>query len=67
MPPVVPMVGGRYRPDDTERSTTMQKRTPYGRTSWRKWLAIYAIAGAIVYVIVYVVFFAHSGGGVGPY
>jgi len=36
-------------------------------TSWKKWLAIYAIAGAIVYVIVYVVFFAHSGGGVGPY
>jgi len=45
----------------------MQKRTPYGRTSWKKWLAIYAIASAIVYVIVYVVFFAHSGGGVGPY
>jgi t-SNARE complex subunit (syntaxin) len=45
----------------------MQKRTGYGRASWKKWLAIYAIAGAIVYVIVYVVFFAHSGGGVGPY
>jgi len=45
----------------------MQKRTGYSRTSWKKWLAIYAIAGAIVYVIVHVVFFAHSGGGVGPY
>jgi hypothetical protein len=41
----------------------MQKRTGYGRTSWKKWLAIYAIAGAIVYVV----FFAHSGGGIGPY
>ena len=29
----------------------MQKRTGYGRTSWKKWLAIYAIAGAILYVI----------------
>jgi hypothetical protein len=60
------MVGGRLRSDDTG-GTTMQKRSGYGRTSWKKWLAIYAIAGAIVYVIVYVVFFAHSGGGVGPY
>ena len=51
----------------TQEVYEMQKRTEYGRTSWKKWLAIYAIAGAIVYVIVYVVFFAHSGGGVGPY
>jgi t-SNARE complex subunit (syntaxin) len=61
------MVGGKDRPDEHRRCMTMQKRTGYGRTSWKKWLAIYAIAGAIVYVIVYVVFFAHSGGGVGPY
>jgi hypothetical protein len=60
------MVGGRHRPM-TQEVYEMQKRTGYGRTSWKKWLAIYAIAGAILYVIVYAVFFAHSGGGVGPY
>jgi len=37
----------------------------YGRWSWKKWVAIYAIAAAIVYAIVYLLFFAHSGGGGG--
>jgi hypothetical protein len=42
------------------------KKTGYGR-SWKKWLAIYVGAGAVVYLIVYLVFFAHvfSGGGGG--
>lgn len=43
----------------------MQNSTRYGRWSWKKWVAIYAIAGAIVYLIVYLLFFAHSGGGGG--
>jgi hypothetical protein len=42
-----------------------QKSTGYGRGSWKKWLAIYLVAGAIVYLIVYLLFFAHSGGGGG--
>ena len=46
----------------------MQKSTGYSRRTWKKWLAIYAIAGAIVYLIVYLLFFAHGGGaGGGPY
>ena len=46
----------------------MRKSTGYSRRSWKKWLAIYAIAGAIVSLIVYLLFFAHSGGlGGGPY
>jgi hypothetical protein len=42
-----------------------QKSTGYGRRSWKKWLAIYLVAGAIAYLIVYLLFFAHSGGGGG--
>jgi hypothetical protein len=38
------------------------KDTGYGR-NWKKWLAIYAVAGVVVYLIVYLVFFASSGGG----
>jgi hypothetical protein len=34
----------------------------YGR-NWKKWLAIYAIAGLLVYLIVYLAFFYNSGGG----
>ena len=29
--------------------------------SWKKWLAIYAVAGVVVYLIVYVAFFAGGG------
>ena len=43
----------------------MQNSTRYGRSSWKKWVAIYAIAGAIVYLIVYLLFFGHGGGGGG--
>lgn len=42
-----------------------QKSTGYGRRTWKKWLAIYLVAGAIAYLIVYLLFFAHSGGGGG--
>ena len=52
----------------TQEVATMQKSTGYSRRTWKKWLAIYAIAGAIVYLIVYLLLFAHGGGaGGGPY
>jgi hypothetical protein len=38
------------------------KRTGYGR-NWKKWLAIYAVAGVVVYLIVYLAFFYNGGGG----
>ena len=37
------------------------RKTGYGRR-WKKWLAIYAVAG-VVYLIVYLAFFYHAGGG----
>jgi hypothetical protein len=40
------------------------KKTGYGRR-WKKWPAIYAVAGVVVYLIVYLVFFYHAGGGAG--
>jgi hypothetical protein len=40
------------------------KDTGYGR-NWKKWLAIYAVAGVVVYLIVYLVFFSGGGGGAG--
>ena len=36
----------------------------YGR-KWKKWLAIYAVAGVVVYLIVYVAFFTDGGGAGG--
>ena len=41
-----------------------QDRSGYGG-KWVKWAAIYLVAGAIVYAIVYFVFLHHSGGGGG--
>lgn len=38
----------------------------YGR-SWKKWLAIYAAAGLVVYLIAYFLFFADGAGGGGLY
>ena len=38
------------------------KGAGYGR-NWKKWLAIYAVAGVVVYLIVYLVFFSGGGGG----
>jgi hypothetical protein len=37
------------------------KSVGYGR-KWKKWLAIYAVAGVVVYLIVYVALFAGGGG-----
>jgi succinate dehydrogenase hydrophobic anchor subunit len=45
----------------------MQNGTGYGRKSWKKWLAIYLVAGAIAYFVIYLVFFAHSSGGGGGF
>jgi hypothetical protein len=42
------------------------KSTGYGR-SWKKWLAIYAVGGAVLYLIVYLLFFSGSGSGGGLY
>jgi hypothetical protein len=45
----------------------MAKRVAgYGRR-WKKWLAIYIGAGAIVYLIVFLVLFHHGGGGGGGF
>ncbi len=38
------------------------KSSGYGR-NWKKWLAIYAAVGVVVYLIIYFVFFASGGGG----
>jgi hypothetical protein len=60
-------------PRDRERSArhieivggcTMAENKGYGR-SWKKWLMIYVAVGAIAYLIIYLAFFAHSGGGGG--
>lgn len=40
------------------------KSTGYGR-EWKKWLAIYAVVGAVVYLIVYFVFIYGGGGAAG--
>jgi hypothetical protein len=37
------------------------KNPGYGR-NWKKWLAVYAVVGAAVYLIVYLAFFAGGGG-----
>jgi hypothetical protein len=44
------------------RDGMADKETGYGRR-WKKWLAIYAVAGVVIYLIVYLVFFAGGGGG----
>ena len=40
------------------------KQTGYGR-KWPKWLAIYAVVGGIIYLIVYLVFLRDGGYGGG--
>jgi hypothetical protein len=41
-----------------------QEQTGYGR-KWPKWLLIYAVAGGIIYLIVYFAFLRDSGYGGG--
>jgi hypothetical protein len=41
-----------------------EKSDGYGR-SWKKWVAIYVIAGAVLYLMIYLLFFAGNGGGGG--
>jgi hypothetical protein len=48
------------------RCEMAQKSIGYGK-SWRKWLAIYLVAGAIAYVVIYLLFFAGNGSGGGLY
>jgi hypothetical protein len=43
-----------------------KRTTRYGRI-WTKWVAVYAIAGAIAYLIAYLVFFSGDGGTGGLY
>ena len=42
----------------------MARSTSYGR-KWKKWLAIYVVAGTVVYLIIYLAFFHTSGGSGG--
>jgi hypothetical protein len=35
------------------------------RRKWKKWLAIYLALAAVVYLIAFLVFFNHRGGGAG--
>ena len=44
------------------RNVMANRGTGYGRR-WKKWLAIYAVAGVVVYLIVYLAFFYDGGGG----
>jgi len=39
-----------------------RKSSGYG-SRWKKWLLIYVAVGAVAYLVVYLVFFHHSGGG----
>jgi hypothetical protein len=39
----------------------MAQSTGYGG-KWKRWLAIYLAIGAVVYVLLYLLFFANGGG-----
>ena len=43
-----------------------EQKSGYGR-NWKKRLAIYLVAGAIVYGVIYLLFVAGNGGGGGLY
>jgi hypothetical protein len=60
--PVVPGERGVTAQQTNWRHGMANKDTGYGR-NWKKWLAIYVVAGVIVYLIVYLVFFSGGGGG----
>ena len=60
--PVVPGERAVTARQTNWRHGMANKDTGYGRR-WKKWLAIYAVAGVVVYLIVYLVFFSGGGGG----
>jgi hypothetical protein len=62
MTPVVPVERGITAQQTNWRYVMADKKTGYGRR-WKKWLGIYAVAGVVVYLIVYLAFFYHAGGG----
>jgi hypothetical protein len=62
--PVVPGERGVTAQQTNWRHGMANKDTGYGR-NWKKWLAIYAVAGVVIYLIVYLVFFSGGGGGGG--
>jgi hypothetical protein len=51
-------------PNKTRRwdMATEPERSGYGR-KWKRWLAIYLAVGAVAYIVIYVAFFQHGGGG----
>ena len=62
LPPVVPGERGGTAHRTNRRYVMANKGTGYGRR-WKRWLAIYVVAGVVVYLIVYLVFFSNGGGG----
>ena len=62
--PVVPGERAVIAQQTNRRYGMTNKDTGYGR-NWKKWLAIYAVAGVVVYLIVYLVFFSGGGGAAG--
>jgi hypothetical protein len=59
-PPSVHLRERQIRPKEEELMA--QKESGYGG-KWKKWLAIYIAVGAVVYMIVYLLFFRGGGGG----
>jgi hypothetical protein len=52
--------------NERRKSLVEQKQEQGGYGSkWKKWLLIYAVAGAIVYLVIYLVFLRDSGYGGG--
>jgi hypothetical protein len=62
MTPVVPEERGVTAHQTNRRYVMANKGTGYGR-NWKKWLAVYAVAGVVIYLIVYLAFFSNGGGG----
>jgi hypothetical protein len=62
MTPVVPGERDVTAHQTNWRYVMANKGSGYGRR-WKKWLAIYVVAGVVVYLIVYLAFFYNGGGG----
>jgi hypothetical protein len=62
MTPVIPGERGVTAHQTNRRYVMANKGAGYGR-NWKKWLAIYAVAGVVIYLIVYLAFFSNGGGG----